>query len=321
MKISWNFFFRRWLLLDLKREFPYDEMLRFLEVLWSTLRPLHLQKGVDLYEVRFPTPSISQSIRTKIDPKDLLIFTDNYFGSPKRRTFQKRHSTPNIISNPSTDDEEEVFIIPYRRRKRRKSRNICCSVPVTDDIRKYMCFSNTLPDIRINTWLSEFTNSSDRRRHGSTDSNYESNLSDEDLEEEKAPSREKSEGYISDSQHTMTTDHSQSTESEHGHNMLEDSSLDSFDSADTYFSDSRHPATPLLPPPTHLGDGKPFLVFACLTLLLSQRDVILNKKMDANEIGIHFDRLVRAHRLDDILPTAKQKFVEYLHCGWTEDDH
>lgn len=203
----------RWLLLDLKREFQYEEMLKLMEVLWSTLRPLNSEKGVDLYEIRFPTASIYRQIQKRIDPKDLLVFTDNYFGSPKRTKaislkrwalLSRRQSIFNAESdNGSSSEDEEGGIIHYKRRRRR-SRNICRSWSgrdTADDNRK-LCYSNTLPDIRFEQWLGDSTDSSGRRRHGSTDSNYESNFSEEELqseeEEEQTPSRDKSEGYISD---------------------------------------------------------------------------------------------------------------------------
>lgn len=36
----------------------------------------------------------------------------------------------------------------------------------------------------------------------------------------------------------------------------------------------------LLPPPSELGDGNPFMMFICLTLLLEHRDHIIRREMD-----------------------------------------
>ncbi|PNF40986.1 hypothetical protein B7P43_G08832 [Cryptotermes secundus] len=43
----------RWLLLEMKREFAFDDALRMLEVLWSSLPPLPPQKELQLFEKRF----------------------------------------------------------------------------------------------------------------------------------------------------------------------------------------------------------------------------------------------------------------------------
>lgn len=321
----------RWLLLDLKREFPYEEMLRLMEISWSTLRPLDCEKGVELYEIRFPACKLH---RHKIDAADLLAFTDDYFGSPGRTKksttnektdfrhlavfdgdyFGNRNGVAVSLDDDESSTEEdeasstEGGIVHYKK-WRRRSRHVCKSWHGRDsaeEVRRRLGYSKTVHDIQIEHWLDpeESPNSSVRRRHGSSDSNYGSNFSDE--EDDVTPT-DNSEGYTSghDSNQTVT-------------DQSDDSSANSFDSADTYFRgrDASH----LLPPPTRLGDGKPFLIFVCLTMILKHRDAILDGNMDANEIGIYFDRLVRKHRLDDVLPEAKRLFVEYLNSGWTDDD-
>lgn len=324
----------RWLLLDLKREFPYDEMLKSMEVIWSTLPPYPHEKGIELYQVRFPTVAISESIKEKVDPKDCLTFTENHFGNPQTSTclslkrwamLSRRQSIACAMKSDeddaSTDDEdEERSIIHYKRwRWRRKSRDICSSWSGRDstEVHGQFCYSNTVPDIQINNWLNDSENLNKRRRHGSSDSNYGSTYSEEEpSEDEIAPSGSRSEGYTSeqDSQQALT-DQSRSDSDED----FRDHTINSYDSADTYFNDKGH-NTILLPSPTRLAGGKPFLLFMCLTMLLNHRDVILGRKMDGSEIGIYFDRLVRKHKLSEVLPKAKEMFEEYLNTGWSEDD-
>lgn len=158
--------------------------------------------------------------------------------------------------------------------------------------------------MRIDGWLEEAN--LPRIRLGSSDSNYGSNFSDEELtasDDEQQQTMSRSEGYTSGNSRTVT-------------DSDEDERSSSFDSVDTYFDDSCH----LLPPPTRFGDGKPFLMFVCLSMILNHRDAILAQEMDANEIGIYFDKLVRKHRLSEVLPRAKELFAEYLKSGWTDDD-
>lgn len=61
----------RWLLLEMKREFAFDDALHMLEVLWSSLQPSPPEKELLLYEIRFShqspgltPPPISPLIKT-----------------------------------------------------------------------------------------------------------------------------------------------------------------------------------------------------------------------------------------------------------------
>lgn len=65
----------RWLLLEMKREFAFDDALRMLEVMWSSLPPTEPLDDLPLYEVRFcsnsqfpppPSPSPRETPYTKV---------------------------------------------------------------------------------------------------------------------------------------------------------------------------------------------------------------------------------------------------------------
>ncbi|XP_054151335.1 TBC1 domain family member 25 [Melozone crissalis] len=70
-----------------------------------------------------------------------------------------------------------------------------------------------------------------------------------------------------------------------------------------------------LPPPEELGQGNPFLLFVCLAMLLEQREAVMARGGDYNEVAMHFDRLVRRHHLPRVLRRAKALFARYLE-GW-----
>ncbi|XP_057244380.1 TBC1 domain family member 25-like [Malurus melanocephalus] len=70
-----------------------------------------------------------------------------------------------------------------------------------------------------------------------------------------------------------------------------------------------------LPPPEELGQGNPFLLFVCLAMLLEQREAVMARAGDYNEVAMHFDRLVRRHQLGRVLRRAKGLFARYLE-GW-----
>ena len=67
-----------------------------------------------------------------------------------------------------------------------------------------------------------------------------------------------------------------------------------------------------LPAPEDFGAGNPFLMFLCLTLLLQHRDLILQNKLEYDEIAIMFDRLVRKHNVNKVLHQARNIYSDYL---------
>ncbi|OWK49893.1 TBC1 domain family member 25, partial [Lonchura striata] len=72
-----------------------------------------------------------------------------------------------------------------------------------------------------------------------------------------------------------------------------------------------------LPPPEELGQGNPFLLFVCLAMLLEQREAVMARAGDYNEVAMHFDRLVRRHHLPRVLRRAKALFARPV---WTSTD-
>lgn len=67
-----------------------------------------------------------------------------------------------------------------------------------------------------------------------------------------------------------------------------------------------------LPPPADFGNGNPFLMFLCLTLLLQHRDYIMRTGMDYNEMAMHFDKMVRKHNVVKVLSQARRLYQDYL---------
>jgi len=75
----------------------------------------------------------------------------------------------------------------------------------------------------------------------------------------------------------------------------------------------------LLPPPNEFGDGNPFMLFVCLTVLLQHRDHIMKNQMDFNEIAIYFDKLMRKHSVGKVVKRARVLFSDYLRTGWFDN--
>lgn len=78
-------------------------------------------------------------------------------------------------------------------------------------------------------------------------------------------------------------------------------------------SSSQTVKRPSLPPPDELGCGNPFLIFLCVAVLMQHRDSIMAKSLDANEIAMHFDRLVRKHNVERVLSQARTLYYRYLN--------
>ncbi|XP_021340089.1 TBC1 domain family member 25-like isoform X2 [Mizuhopecten yessoensis] len=67
-----------------------------------------------------------------------------------------------------------------------------------------------------------------------------------------------------------------------------------------------------LPPPDVFGNGNPFLMFVCVTLLMQHREAILQKQLEYDEIAMMFDRMVRKHNVHKVLHQARILYTDYL---------
>lgn len=85
-----------------------------------------------------------------------------------------------------------------------------------------------------------------------------------------------------------------------------------------YANSSERDVKILLPKPSEFGDGNPFMLIVCLTLLLQHRDTIMKKRMDFNEIAICFDKLMKRHNIRKVLKRARLLFADYLKSSCLE---
>ncbi|KAG7172769.1 TBC1 domain family member 25-like [Homarus americanus] len=83
-------------------------------------------------------------------------------------------------------------------------------------------------------------------------------------------------------------------------------------------SASGSPQVHTMPPPEEFGGGNPFLMFLCLTLLLQHRQLIMQNKMDHNELAMHFDKMVRQHNVNKVLGQARRMFETYLKLDFSK---
>lgn len=67
-----------------------------------------------------------------------------------------------------------------------------------------------------------------------------------------------------------------------------------------------------LAPPQEFGNGNPFLMFLCLTLLLQHRNEIMQAHMGYEDVAMYFDKMVRRHNVHRVLHQARELYSEYL---------
>lgn len=104
------FFCYRWLLLELKREFAFDDALRMLEVTWSSLPPDPPETEVELLG-----PPLETGDNVSCMDKDKMV--KNYFGDNKEKEKQRRHhmlrpsrEQPDVSTNAVIDENDRHYI-------------------------------------------------------------------------------------------------------------------------------------------------------------------------------------------------------------------
>ncbi|XP_042311173.1 TBC1 domain family member 25 isoform X2 [Sceloporus undulatus] len=277
------FFCYRWLLLELKREFAFEDALRMLEVTWSSFPPDPPEKEVELLGPPARPGDSSQPVRRRHMLRPACSFEaagdqPSQGPVPEEKTLMKQSSFGEFkyYSARNEDSSEDD---PSPRSQRSVEEDDDCSGehdPLIQTTNVAKSFS--APSLRALTPPSRDLASS------STDGNEESQL-----EEEKGDSVV--------------------------HAPLSLSCGPPAPAAPT------PPAAVSLPPPQEFGKGNPFVLFLCLAILLEHRDHIIKNNMDYNELAMHFDRLVRRHNLNKILHRAKALFANYLQSEvWDSEE-
>ena len=79
-------------------------------------------------------------------------------------------------------------------------------------------------------------------------------------------------------------------------------------------SDSHHPHPhpSVLPPPEEFGSGNAFLMFAAFTMIEQHRDHIIKNRLDFESIAMLFDRRVRRNDVNKVICNTKIAYENYL---------
>nr|XP_003216761.1 PREDICTED: TBC1 domain family member 25 isoform X1 [Anolis carolinensis] len=277
------FFCYRWLLLELKREFAFEDALRMLEITWSSFPPDPPEKEVELLGLPARPGDSTQPVRRR----HMLRPTCSFEAAgdrpcpppvPEEKSLVKQSSFGEFkYYSTRNEDSSEDDTSPRSQR----------SMDEDED-----CGSEHDPLIQT--------------------MNVAKSFSAPTLRAVTPPSRDLA------SSSTIVNEEGQSGEKKGDsvvHTPLSPSRVPVAPGAPT------PPAAVSLPPPQEFGKGNPFVLFLCLAILLEHRDHIIKNNMDYNELAMHFDRLVRRHNLNKILHRAKALFANYLQSEvWDSEE-
>jgi len=255
------FFTYRWLLLEMKREFPLDDAMYALEVMWSSL-PI--------------TPP----------DDDLPLFDPAY----------RESVIPS--SAPVSHAEAYVHLRSYQRRISSSHSHAA------------VCDSSQIRKMSVNGAQSDFI----------PDADVASNSEEGDSVHQ--PADESGDGIP-----LMKRGQSGSPQAVRLHRRVSDNNAEDPDEQTSllitgdgasigFVKASNDEATedrlPPLPPPSELGCGNPFLMFLCLSTLILQRGQVMSTCHDYNDIAMYYDKMVRQHRIENVVHYARQLYAAYL---------
>ncbi|XP_057380811.1 TBC1 domain family member 25-like [Daphnia carinata] len=324
----------RWLLLEMKREFAFDEALRMLEVTWSSLPKSSRQTELALFE-RIPdlAPTASVPIPLPARIKE----------SPYTKVCSLRRQSSSPASSFSFNSSEGPVGLHSALKNSRDSQSICSPswdrgnielddvfIPANDKDNSTQLESLVVPhDLKPKDYTESHRDLAQSNGRGQFVVNEATNGQQCPL----MASGDSVSSALSSLMKVKEPEEKRVDISNEGLSCpLEDSVLQDFEvvgsceeaieaaAATTMITPSNtiHPnyvrtgVRPSLPSPDVLGCGNPFLIFLCLTVLLQHRDSIINRGLDSNEMAMHFDRLVRKHDVERVLSQARTLYYRYL---------
>ncbi|OQV23928.1 TBC1 domain family member 25 [Hypsibius exemplaris] len=324
----------RWLLVELKREFSFDDALRALEVIWSSLPPDPPVTELDLAEPEF-LPSSSDEDHASLvrgmslsahesrmrDAGSSKTSSGHSSGRPSKRGSVSGDGDDQSSHTSSSDDSSEFQLLN-------------CSL--TENLEKQLAYLDVASRTRnpsdgggIRTRNSSaLSRCSEPSPRSSSVMSMEHTLTDSKVDRLALPTNTTTAGSTMPRNNSDLSDGGvRSVSSAEASPTLEripvkwpHSIMDSgVDASVTLANNSHGGRSSILPPPHELGDGNPFLMFVCLTILLQHRDIILSNRMQHHfELAMHFDKMIKRHNLPKILMHARSMFADYLKAQQRE---
>ena len=279
----------RWLLLEMKREFAFDDALRMLEVMWSVLPLKPRQEELALYETipefnpvtpPIPLPRLKENPYTKVCA---LRRQGSSMGSSSSLCDPSTQLDTSLTNNGKSRGQSSSSWEHHSDSIYRRSRMNGCS---TSDGNSEVNVNDSID--QSSTVQPELTGSA---------------AEDCDVFDDQASSCATDE----------TTPKTCTNESDDWQDFeVISCSEEAVESASIEMCNKTPLTATRLPPPEVFGCGNPFLIFLCITVLLQQRDVVIGRGMDNNELAMHFDRMVRKHNVERVLSQARTLYYKYL---------
>jgi hypothetical protein len=331
----------RWLLLEMKREFSFDDACFALEVLWSSLPPPPQSQmcaeeegsGVQLYETLFrprepqnivglPTPPQVGGEEEGKRQRRKTVFS-NVVSTRKRisSTENEAASGDNSLSKGSVSVPRGRRILSASSAETETKSSIKRAVRVVK--------SMSLGKSPAAALLSSNANANDDD-DGKDENGVQSSAKKvKDLNEFYRMSSKLSSCNSADgdggngegcfSVPTSPSNTSSIVESPQVQQQQQDDDDEEEEDVPSPVSDGITLPYNRLPPPTELGGGNPFLMFMCLACILQHRDYIIEQQLDYQEIAMFFDRMVRRHDVRKTLTLARKMFASYLNDDWRKE--
>jgi len=300
----------RWLLLEMKREFVFENALKALEVTWSSLPPATADTKVELWETRF-SPVRSPSLLELAKP------CETAYGKVRAIRKQTIDRTKSI---DSTDGRARIKSDSTMSKRRQSMKQFEKSQSLANvNVRRKISNNESIEEeSNGNTQTKTKENSPEKEPiMGKKLTNLKEfyALTGEKDKTENLKEKEPPMACPSDIQSTSKPPIGDVT-SPCVEAAPDSSDGDPFDSVG-YSSVQLAVYCNRLPPPPQFGQGNPFLMFLCIACLLEHRDYIMRSQLDYQDIAMYFDKLVRGHDVDRVLAHARRLFAEYLNDDWT----
>ncbi|XP_053329100.1 TBC1 domain family member 25 [Spea bombifrons] len=295
----------RWLLLELKREFAFDDALRMLEVTWSSLPPDPPEKEVELVGLPCAPGETLKNTRRR------------HMMRPERGLSPEGEE--DIAGKGKENDNLEIS--DKEPEKEQEPVRLSCQLLKQASFGEFKCYGTSVAEASFETEDLPVSSLLQVRQP-----------TEEEEEEERFWEAEpliKPLDSLEVTKSVSVPSLSPCTPSEQittfgAGDDIANSSPDG-EKEEVQLDPEQPPATspaPIsLPPPQEFGRGNPFMLFLCLSILLEHREQIMKQNMGYDELAMHFNRLVRRHNLNRVLHRAKALFADYLQSKvWDSEE-
>ena len=333
----------RWLLLELKREFPLDDALHLFEVVWSSIPPAPPEDDMKLFENNYREHWFEKPVK----PGAALVSTrlqrlrsrsqsssssSGVVGVTSVHQSSNAIELNNLVTKPgnvdSIDDNKRLLTNPV----------LVTSNSWSESSISSQC-KTTESQIKITSQSSSSLEVMQQREHDKTSQQASCKLAAKSTLT-SSPNSAAADNLLilqsdqvdnfnlfSDEDHLVSNTRSKIDRSNQDVFANDDDDDDfckplleqcgaepaegpEYSSIEFVVAGNQ---LPMLPPPDELGCGNPFLLFICLAMLLQQRDKLMqSRKLEYDEIAMTFDKMVRKHQVNLVLDHARSIYAAYL---------